>query len=83
MSPACKERGRLAQELPKMGAGMLSLVGLIPANSEEKSWVALSGYSSGKKLSQKKKISEQMLKKEGVASTLLKKGNSFKSNADP
>jgi hypothetical protein len=48
MSPACKERGRLALELDRMGSGLLSLVGLIATNTYQAGWISLTGRNTRK-----------------------------------
>jgi hypothetical protein len=50
MSPACKERGRLANELERMGSGLLSLVGLISPTTYQAGWLSLTGSSKKKSL---------------------------------
>ena len=53
MSPACKERGRLAQELDRMGSGLLSLVGLIGPSTYQAGWISLTGHAPSRTIKNK------------------------------
>jgi len=46
MSPACSERGKLADILEEMGTELLSIVGLINTNINEPKWKNISSKIS-------------------------------------
>ena len=70
----------MANELEKMGTGLLSLVGLIPPNSMQSLWIQLGNNAPKKTIH--KKLSQKMLKGDFMVRSSVPKGNSFLSNQD-
>jgi hypothetical protein len=83
MSPACKERGRLVQELEVMGKGLLSLIGAIDHSENEQKWIPLTPVQNYRKIYKQQENWPPILPKtEPVIRPVLSKCFSVRSTDD-